>query len=135
MRSRRGSGVPQTRHGNPDLTTRPPSLLKRALFHRQSSRSVTFVSQGVTIAYWHDLPNGWTVEVGNGDCAMTAVEQLAQFAVSAPYEEISETARLQMKIRILDALGCAIGALAAAPPQIIRKNIAEFDSDGKCTLL
>ena len=66
---------------------------------------------------------------------MTAVEQLAQFAVSAPYEEISETARLQMKIRILDALGCAIGALAAAPPQIIRKNIAEFDSDGKCTLL
>lgn len=42
---------------------------------------------------------------------MTAVERLADFAVSASYEELSETARQQLKIRILDALGCAIGAL------------------------
>ena len=66
---------------------------------------------------------------------MTAVERLADFAVSASYEELSETARQQLKIRILDALGCAIGAWMASPLQMIRKNIAEFDANGKCTLL
>ena len=66
---------------------------------------------------------------------MTAVERLAEFAVSTPYEELSETARQQLKIRILDALGCAIGAMDAEPPQMIRKHIAEFDTNGKCTLL
>ena len=52
---------------------------------------------------------------------MTAVERLAEFAVSTPYEELSETARQQLKIRILDALGCAIGAIDAKPPRMIRK--------------
>src|SRR5690349_23113875 len=66
---------------------------------------------------------------------MTAVERLAQFAVSATYDDLSETAREQLKIRILDALGCAIGAIEGEPTQIIRKNIAEFDTGGKCTLL
>jgi len=65
---------------------------------------------------------------------MTEVERLAQFAVSAPYDDLSETARQQLKIRILDALGCAIGALESVPTQLIRKNIDEFDVDGKCTL-
>jgi len=65
---------------------------------------------------------------------MTAVERLAQFAVSAPYDDLSETAREQLKIRMLDALGCAIGALESVPTQLIRKNIDEFDVDGKCTL-
>jgi 2-methylcitrate dehydratase len=66
---------------------------------------------------------------------MTAVEGLAQFAVSASYEEISEAAREQLKIRILDALGCAIGAVESEPTQIIRRNISEFYADGKCSLL
>src|ERR1035437_7904612 len=42
---------------------------------------------------------------------MTAVERLADFAVNTPYEKLSETARQQLKIRVLDALGCAIGAV------------------------
>src|SRR5260370_8342191 len=66
---------------------------------------------------------------------MTAVEQLAQFAVRASYEELSESARQQLKIRVLDALGCGIGGIAGEPTRIIRKNIAEFDTNGKCTLL
>ena len=66
---------------------------------------------------------------------MTAVEHLAEFAVSVPYEEISEAARQQLKIRILDALGCAIGALDTRLLQIVRKNITEFDPNGRCTLL
>ncbi|MCC6394409.1 MAG: MmgE/PrpD family protein [Bryobacterales bacterium] len=66
---------------------------------------------------------------------MTAVEQLAQFAVSASYEELSETARQQLKIRVLDSLGCAIGALDSEPARIIRRNLAEFDTGGQCTLI
>ena len=66
---------------------------------------------------------------------MTAVERLAQFAVSAPYEELSETARQQLKIRILDGLGCAIGALESEPAKIIRRNLAEFETGGQCTLI
>ena len=66
---------------------------------------------------------------------MTVVERLAQFAVSAPYEELSETVRQQLKIRILDGLGCAIGALDSQPAKIIRQNLAEFDSGGQCTLI
>jgi len=66
---------------------------------------------------------------------MTAVERLAKFAVSTTYDELSETARQQLKIRILDALGCAIGAIDAKPPRMIRAYITEFDTNGKCTLL
>lgn len=66
---------------------------------------------------------------------MTVVEHLAQFAVSAPYEELSETARQQLKIRILDALGCAIGAIEAVPVQLIRRNVGEFDPGGKCGMI
>lgn len=65
----------------------------------------------------------------------TAAEHLAHFAVNTPYEELSETARQQLKIRILDALGCAIGAIESEPTEIIRQNIAEFGRNGKCTLL
>ncbi len=66
---------------------------------------------------------------------MTAVERLAEFAVSAPYEELSEPVRQQLKIRILDGLGCAIGALESEPAKIIRRNCAEFDPGGQCTLI
>ena len=44
---------------------------------------------------------------------MTQAEQLAAFVVRASYDDLSEAARTQLKIRVLDALGCAIGALAA----------------------
>ncbi len=46
---------------------------------------------------------------------MTEVERLAEFAVGASYETLSDTAREHLKIRVLDALGCAIGALDGEP--------------------
>ena len=46
---------------------------------------------------------------------MTCAEQLAGFVSRASFEDISNAARLQLKIRILDALGCAIGAMAVEP--------------------
>jgi len=57
---------------------------------------------------------------------VTKAEQLAQFVVSASYDRLSEAAREQLKIRILDAIGCAIGALGAEPIRRVRQHIEDF---------
>ena len=57
---------------------------------------------------------------------MTHVEQLATFAVQTRYENVSEQARHQLKIRILDALGCALGALEGPPIKMLRAQIEDF---------
>jgi 2-methylcitrate dehydratase len=66
---------------------------------------------------------------------MTQAEQLAAFVVRASYDDLSEAARTQLKIRILDGLGCAIGALEGEPIRILRKHIEDFDGAGRCTLI
>jgi 2-methylcitrate dehydratase len=45
---------------------------------------------------------------------MTHAERLAAFVVRASYNDLSEAARQQLKVRVLDSLGCAIGALENA---------------------
>jgi 2-methylcitrate dehydratase len=62
-------------------------------------------------------------------------EQLADFAVRANYEDIPEGSRHQLKIRVLDSLGCAIGALDGEPIRLIRKQIADFGGSPLCTLI
>ena len=57
---------------------------------------------------------------------MTQVEQLAAFAVQTRDEDLSEDARYQLKIRILDALGCAFGALEGPPIKMVRAQIEDF---------
>ena len=69
---------------------------------------------------------------------MTQAEQLAKFVVRASYGDLSEAARSQLKIRILDALGCAIGALDGQPISLLKAQIEDFDGKrgtGHCTLI
>ncbi len=66
---------------------------------------------------------------------MTQAEQLAAFAASASYDALSSLAREQLKIRVLDGIGCAIGALEGEPVLILRKQIEDFDGAGHCTLI
>ena len=66
---------------------------------------------------------------------MTLVEQLAAFVVRASYEQLSAEARAQLNIRILDSLGCAIGASAGEPIRLIRDHIEDFGGTGHCTLI
>jgi 2-methylcitrate dehydratase len=61
---------------------------------------------------------------------MTQAEQLATFVVEASYGDLSEAARLHLKIRILDALGCAIGALGGEPTSLLKAQIEDFDGKG-----
>src|SRR5215471_10964598 len=66
---------------------------------------------------------------------MTHAEQLAAFVVRASYDDLSAAARQQLKIRVLDALGCAIGALAGEPVRLVRLQVEEFGGVGYCTLI
>jgi 2-methylcitrate dehydratase len=66
---------------------------------------------------------------------VTTVERLAQFVVERSWDDLSEEARLELKIRILDSLGCALGALDARPVRAIRAQVEEFGGRPLCTLI
>lgn len=66
---------------------------------------------------------------------MTEVRKLAAFASNARFESISGQAVEQLKIRVLDTLGVAIGALDAKPMQAIRKLTESLGGNGASTLI
>ena len=66
---------------------------------------------------------------------MTQVERLAEFAMRASYDDLSEAARDQLKIRVLDSLACANGAMDGEPLQLAHDQVTEFDPSGACTLI
>ncbi len=66
---------------------------------------------------------------------MTEVQKLAAFVHAAQYAQISAQAVEQLKIRILDTLGVAIGALDAPPMQAIRKLTDSLGGNGASTLI
>ncbi len=65
----------------------------------------------------------------------TEVERLATFAVRARYEQIPDAARTQLKVRILDALACAIGALGSGVVGAIRRVEQTIGPGTGCTLI
>jgi len=66
---------------------------------------------------------------------MTHAERLAAFVVRASYDDLSKAAVQQLKIRVLDALGCAVGALEGDPIRLVRAQVEEFGGAGRCTLV
>jgi 2-methylcitrate dehydratase len=67
---------------------------------------------------------------------MTAiVKQLAKYIAGAGYDSISEDGRLALKVRVLDSLGTAIGAVEGEPIRRIRKYIDDFGGKPVCTLI
>jgi 2-methylcitrate dehydratase len=66
---------------------------------------------------------------------MTVAGQLARFVVTRSWDDLSEAARGELKIRVLDSLGCALGALDAPPVQAIRAQLDEFGGRPLCTLI
>lgn len=66
---------------------------------------------------------------------MTEVQRLAAFVERARYEDIAEAARAQLRIRVLDSLGCAIGALNGEPVRMIREHLEDFGGAGQCGLI
>lgn len=70
-----------------------------------------------------------------GSGTLTLAERLACFAARASYDDLSETAREQLKIRVLDTLACAIGALDGEPVRLVRAHVDEFGGRGPCSLI
>ena len=66
---------------------------------------------------------------------MTQLEQLAKFVVRASHDNLSGAARESLKIRVLDSLGCAIGALEGEPIKLVRQHTDDFGGNGYCTLI
>ncbi|MBW2305820.1 MAG: MmgE/PrpD family protein [Deltaproteobacteria bacterium] len=66
---------------------------------------------------------------------MTHADQLAAFVVRSSYDDLSDAASRELKTRVLDSLGCAIGALGGEPIRCIRTHIEDFDGAGHCTLI
>ncbi|MBV8942736.1 MAG: MmgE/PrpD family protein [Solirubrobacterales bacterium] len=65
----------------------------------------------------------------------TSVQRLARFACAARFEQISEEGREQLKLRILDSLGCALGALGADVPEMVHDQVAELGGNPLATLI
>jgi 2-methylcitrate dehydratase len=66
---------------------------------------------------------------------MTDVERLARFVCARSWGDLSREARAELKIRILDGLGCALGALDAEPVRAIRELVEELGGDPRCALI
>jgi 2-methylcitrate dehydratase len=63
------------------------------------------------------------------------VHELASFVKEATFEDLSERAVTQLKIRLLDSLGTAIGAVEGPPVQAIRKMIDDLGGTAMSTLI
>ncbi|HYB37192.1 MAG TPA: MmgE/PrpD family protein [Mycobacterium sp.] len=66
---------------------------------------------------------------------MTKVQELAEFAVRARWEDLSPAAQDALKIRVLDALGCALGAIGAPAVVAVRDHVEELGGNPYCTLI
>ncbi len=65
----------------------------------------------------------------------TKAERLAVFAHRVTWRDLSRPAREALKIRVLDALGCAYGALGGEPVRMLREHVDEFGGRPMCTLI
>jgi len=66
---------------------------------------------------------------------LNLAEQLADYAFRLSYSDLGATTVSETKKRIIDAIGCAIGAFREAPVRIARKAISETVPRGTSTLL
>jgi len=66
---------------------------------------------------------------------VTEVQRLAAFVERSRYEDLADGTLEQLRIRVLDSLGCAIGALDGEPVQMIREHLEDFGGAGRCGLI
>jgi 2-methylcitrate dehydratase len=66
---------------------------------------------------------------------MKKVEELAHYLARTTYEDLSAAAIKALKIRVLDSIGCAIGALSYHTTQNVKALIDEFGGAPLATLI
>lgn len=70
-----------------------------------------------------------------GSLADTEVRKLARFVAGTDQQTMSAEAREELKKRILDSVGVAVGALGAEPIKMIRTHQEDFGGSPLCTLI
>lgn len=65
---------------------------------------------------------------------MTTTEELADFALSVSYDDFSDDAQEELKKRVLDSVGIAVGAFGADATDIVRETSVEMEAEGPCRL-
>ena len=66
---------------------------------------------------------------------MTEVQKLAKFVSSRSYNDLSKDAVRELKIRLLDSLGCAIGALKGKPVKMLKEQLDDFGGNPLVSLI
>src|SRR2546426_12589865 len=66
---------------------------------------------------------------------MAIVHDLAQFVVERSFDDLSDAAVQELKVRILDSLGCAVGALEGEPIGMLREHLRDFGGSPRTTLI
>jgi 2-methylcitrate dehydratase len=66
---------------------------------------------------------------------MSLARELGSFVYRTTYDDLSDGIRAQLKIRILDSLGCAIGAIGGEPTKMVRQHIEELGGKELSTLI
>jgi 2-methylcitrate dehydratase len=66
---------------------------------------------------------------------MTEVQKLAKFVSSRSYNDLSNDAIRELKIRLLDSLGCAIGALKGKPIKMLKEQLDDFGGNPLVSLI
>lgn len=67
--------------------------------------------------------------------AVTMVQELAEFVVSREFDDLSDAAVEALKLRMLDGLGCAIGAMDGIPIRAVRDHVEDFGGRPLCTTI
>lgn len=66
---------------------------------------------------------------------MTRVDHMARWVAGTRFEDLSPEALDALKIRMVDALACAIGAQGARPIRMVREQVDDFGGRPTCTLI
>lgn len=66
---------------------------------------------------------------------MSEAQAIGAFVVRARQEDLSAPVRRQLKMHILDTLGCALNVIGEGPTLATRAQVDEFGGTGPCTLI
>ncbi|MEO8285296.1 MAG: MmgE/PrpD family protein [Chloroflexota bacterium] len=69
------------------------------------------------------------------DMGPTQVERMSAFVQRVTYGDISEDARQALKVRVLDSVACAMGALDGPPIRMLRAYLEELGGNPLATLI
>jgi 2-methylcitrate dehydratase len=66
---------------------------------------------------------------------MNTCEALADYAIRASWDDLTPEAQRKLKQHLLDSLGCALGALQAAPIRAIRTEGSPYREGGSSSTI